>query len=82
MIIYWVYKENHPPFLKQAVNVFDLGYLGVGKDFPEQLLSSLPYRKKRKLKISKEERYYNKDHAKIRIVTEHIIICRLKNIGY
>ena len=31
---------------KQVVSVFDLGYLGVGKDFPEQI-SSLPNRKKR-----------------------------------
>jgi hypothetical protein len=56
--------------------VFDLGYFGVEKDFPEQL-SSLPYRKKRNLEISKEERCYSKDHTKRRIVIEHII-CRLK----
>ena len=31
---------------KQVVNVFDLGYLGVEKDFPGQL-SSIPNRKKR-----------------------------------
>ncbi len=30
---------------KDVVNVFDLGYLGVEKDYPEQL-SSLPHRKK------------------------------------
>jgi len=56
--------------------VFDLGYLGVENDFPE-LLSYIPNRKKRNLELSKEERYYNKDPAKRRIVIEHTI-CRLK----
>jgi len=59
------------------VNVFDLGYLGVEKDFPEQL-SSLPKSKKRnKGELSKVEKENNKNHAKKRIVIEHTI-CRLK----
>jgi hypothetical protein len=37
----------------------------------------LPYRKKRNLEISKEERDHTKDHAKRRIVVEDTI-CRLK----
>ena len=61
---------------KQVVNLFDLGYLGVEKDFPDQL-SSLPNRKKRGLEISQEEKEYNLQHAKRRIVIEHTI-CRLK----
>jgi len=61
---------------KQVVSVFDLGYLGVEKDFPQQL-STLPYRKKRKLQLSAEEKEYNKMHSKKRIVIEHTI-CRLK----
>ena len=60
--------------------MFDLGYLGVENDFPE-LLSYIPNRKKRNLELFKEERYYNKDHAKRRIVIEHTI-CRLKSIEY
>ncbi len=60
---YDIYKKNHPVTPKQVVNVFDLGYLGVEKDFPKQL-SSLPNRKKRNQKISEEERDYNKDHSK------------------
>ena len=39
-------KKNHPAAPKQVVSVFDLGYLGVGKDFPEQI-SSIPNRKKK-----------------------------------
>ena len=60
----------------QVVNVFDLGYFGVEKDFPEQL-SSIPNRKKRNLELSQEEIEYNKNHSKKRIVIEHTI-CRLK----
>ena len=44
---YDIYKENHPLVPKQViVNVFDLGYLGIEKDFPEQLLSALPYKRR------------------------------------
>jgi hypothetical protein len=73
---YDIYKEHHPLTPKEVVNVFDLGYLGVEKDYPEQL-SSLPNRKKRNLDLSEEEKEYNKDRAKKRIVIEHAI-CRLK----
>ena len=73
---YDIYKKNHPVTSKDVVNVFELGHLGVEKDCPEQL-SSLPKRKKRNLDLSKEEREYNKDIAKKRIVIEHTI-CRLK----
>ena len=74
---YNVYKKNHPVTPKQVVNVVDLGYLGVEKDFPEQL-SALPYKKKRNQpEISDDEKEYNKNHSRMRIVIEHTI-CRLK----
>jgi hypothetical protein len=56
--------------------VFDLGYLGIEKDFPQQL-SSLPRKKKRNLEPSNEEIEYNKSHSIKRIKIEHTI-CRLK----
>jgi len=56
--------------------VFDLGYLGVEKYFPEQL-SVLAYRKKKNLEVYAEEIEYNQGHAKKRIVMKHTI-CRLK----
>ena len=56
--------------------MFDLGYLGVEKYFPEQL-SVLAYRKKKNLEVYAEEIEYNQGHAKKRIVIEHTI-CRLK----
>ena len=43
---------------KQVVNVFDLGYLGVEKDFPTQL-SALLYRKKKSIGLVQEEKEYN-----------------------
>ncbi len=73
---YDIYKENHPSNPKKVVNVFDLGYLGVETDFLEQL-STIPNRKKRNLELSQEEKEYNMDHSKKRIVIEHAI-CRLK----
>ena len=73
---YDIYKKNHPITPKDVVNVFDLGYLGVEKDFPKQL-SALPYRKKRNQELSQEAMEYNKSHSRKRIVIEHTI-CRLK----
>jgi hypothetical protein len=73
---YNVYKDNHLLVPREVVNVFDLGYLGIEEDFPGQM-SSIPNRKERNLDLSPEERYYNKDHSKKRIVIEHTI-CRLK----
>ncbi len=67
-------KKNHPITPKQVVNVYDLGYFGVEKDFPEQL-SSLPYKKKRNQdELSQEEKEYNKIHSKKRIVIEHVYL--------
>ncbi len=36
---YDIYKKNHPVTPKEVVNVFDLWYLGVERDFPEKLSS-------------------------------------------
>ena len=57
-------------------SIVDLGYLGIEKDFTDQL-SALPYRKKRNQDLSQEEKEYNKIHSRKRIVIEHTI-CRLK----
>jgi hypothetical protein len=73
---YDVYKKNHPVIPKEVVNAFDLGYLGVETDFPEQL-SALPYKKKRNQCLSQEEIKINTIHSKTRIIVEHTI-SRLK----
>jgi hypothetical protein len=41
---------------KQVVNVFDLGYLGVEKDFPEQLSSRYHIEGKNQHELSQEEK--------------------------
>lgn len=69
---YDIYKNHHPVTPKQVVNVIDLGYLGIEKDFPEQL-SALPCKRKRNQILSQEEMEYNKLHSKKRIVIEHTI---------
>ncbi len=73
---YDIYKNNHPDIPKQVIIVVDLGYLGIEKDFPEQL-SALPYKKKRNQELSQEEKEYNTIHSKKRIIVEHTI-SRLK----
>ena len=72
---YDIYKKNHPLTPKQVVNVVDLGYLGIEKDFPQQL-SSIPHRKKRNMRLSPEQKEYNQNHSQKRIIIEHTI-CRL-----
>ena len=77
MTIYSIYKKNHPVTpSKQVANVIDLGYLGVEKDFPEQL-SALPHKKRYQEELSQEEKEYNTIHSKKRIIVEHTI-SRLK----
>jgi hypothetical protein len=58
------------------MSLINIGYLGVEKDFPDQL-SSLPHRKKRIMELLQEEIENNKSHSKQRITIEHTI-CRLK----
>ena len=74
---YDVYKKNYPVTPKEVVNVVDLGYFSIEKDFLYQLLSALPYRKKKNQDLLQEEKEYNKNHSRKRIVVEHTI-CRLK----
>ncbi len=69
---YDVYKKNHPVIPKEVVNVVDLEYLGIEKDFPKQL-SALPYKKKRNQCLSQEEKDYNTIHSKKRIIVEYTI---------
>jgi hypothetical protein len=64
---YDIYKRNHIITPKEVVTVVDLGYLGIEKDFPDQL-SVLPYRKKRNQDLLQEEKEYNKIHTIQRII--------------
>jgi len=50
--------------------------LGVEKDFPEQK-SSMPIKKEKNCELSSQQKEYNRNHSRKRIVIEHAI-CRLK----
>lgn len=69
---YAIFKENHPKTPEVVENHLDLGYLGVQRDFPT-VRSVLPIRKKRKRKLSKKERRYNRKLSRERVVVEHTI---------
>ena len=73
---YKIYRKDHPDIPKDVVSMFDLGFLGVEKDFPEQK-SSLPIKKKKNQILTEEEEEYNREHSRRRIVVEHAI-CRIK----
>ncbi len=74
---YKIYKKNHPIAPKKVENVLDLGFLGVEKDYPEQI-SSLPIKKKKgDQELTLEEKEDNRIHSKKRIIVEHDI-CRIK----
>ena len=74
---YDIHKKNHSITPKEVVNVFDLGYLGVERDFSEQPSPTPNGKKRNLLQLSKEQKDHNKSHSKKRIVIEHTI-CRLK----
>lgn len=73
---YKIYKKNHPKLPKNVTSMFDLGFLGVEKDYPEQL-SSLPIKKEKGCELTEVQKEDNKNHSKKRIVIEHTI-CRIK----
>jgi hypothetical protein len=74
---YKIYNKNRPDTPKDVESIVDLGFLGVEKDYPEQI-SSLPIKKKKgNQDLTIEEKEYNRIHSKKRIVIEHAI-CRLK----
>ena len=56
--------------------MFDLRFLGVQKDYPEEK-SSLPIKRKKNQILTEEEEEYNSNHSRRRIVIEHTI-CKIK----
>ena len=61
---YDIYKKNHP-VIPKVLNVFDLGYLEVEKDFHEQK-SYIPNRKKKNQELLQEVIEHNKNHSRER----------------
>jgi hypothetical protein len=73
---YKVYKKNHPDLPEDVMSMYDLGFLGVEKDYQKQK-SSLPIKKEKDHELTVQQKEYNKNHSTKRIVIEHAI-CRLK----
>ena len=74
---YRIYKKNHPELPNEVTTMFDLGFLGVEKDYPKQK-SSLPIKKEKGCyELTTQEKEYNRNHSAKRIVIEHVI-CRIK----
>lgn len=69
---YKIYKSRHPTFSEELMVFYDLGYLGIEKDFPKQI-SILPYKKKRGKELTDSQKEWNKIQSKIRIKVEHVI---------
>jgi hypothetical protein len=61
---------------KEVMSMYDLGFLGVEKDFPEQK-SLLPFKKEKDHELTEVQKDYNKNHSAKRILIEHVI-CRIK----
>ena len=69
---YSIYKSKHPTLPPELLQFYDLGYLGVEKDFEDQT-SILPYKKKKGKELSIPQKAWNKLQSKIRIKVEHVI---------
>ncbi len=69
---YKIYKSKHPILPEDLLIFYDLGYLGVEKDFPKQI-SILPYKKKQGVDLTDSQKEWNKAQSKIRIKVEHTI---------
>lgn len=77
-----IYRGRHPALPKQVQSVFDLGYKGVSKDFPE-LNYVHPFKRKgaggrghkgRKAQpLTPEEKRFNTELSRARVVVEHTI---------
>lgn len=77
---YSIYKDVYPKIPKKVKNYFDLGYVGIEKDFPDTNVV-LPIKKKRDHhKLTKREKLYNKRHRRQRVIVEHTI-CRIKKFN-
>ena len=70
---YDMFKKNGPPPTPPEVEIgFDLGYLGIKKDYPK-LNVNIPVKKPKKKELTKQEKRYNKKQRKARVIVEHTI---------
>jgi len=67
-----ILKIKHPVLSEDIMVFYDLGYLGVEKNFPKQI-SVLPYKRKEGKELTISQKEWNKLQSKIRIKVEHAI---------
>ena len=69
---YAILKIKHPVLSEELMVFYDLGYLGVEKDFENQI-SILPYKKRVGKELTVSQKEWNKIQRSIRIKIEHAI---------
>ena len=69
---YAILKIKHPALPGELAVFYDLGYLGVEKDFPEQA-SVLPYKKEPGRELTMHQKEWNRLQRSVRIKVEHVI---------
>ena len=72
---YKIYKNNHPKLPNEVTSMYDLGFLGVEDDYPEQK-SSLPIKKEKDCELMVQQKEYNRNHSKED--SDRTYHCRLK----
>ncbi|MDE1817950.1 MAG: transposase [Thaumarchaeota archaeon] len=69
---YFILKKKIP-VLPEGLRTFaDLGYRWMKKDFP-QINPVLPYKRRKGRRLTPEQKEFNRNHSRIRIVVEHTI---------
>jgi hypothetical protein len=68
---YSVFKKKHPT-LPELQTLADLGYKGMENDYPE-MNAVLPCKKKRGVELAAEQKQFNHNHSRIRVIVEHTI---------
>lgn len=69
---YSIFKEETPEIPKDVELGGDLGYLGMKKDFPD-MKTRVPYKRRKRKKLSKKEKRFNRKLGRERIIIEHTI---------
>lgn len=73
---YDIFKQSHPELPKGVRPGTDLGYYGIQNDFPK-LNPILPFKREKGKELTEEQKKFNKEHSKERVIVEHTI-ARLK----
>ena len=76
---YHICKKNHPDLPEDVMSMYDLGFLGVEKDYQKQK-SSLPIKKEKGCELTVQQKEYNRIYSAKRIVIEHACYLQDKKV--